>query len=118
MKDFSSKEFYESRIKRQVISAEEIQKEIQKAGKIISDSYDGRPILLVSVLKGAFVFLSDLARAITVPCEMSKQNFDACASEKQLVIFEGAGHGMAYLVDDQKYINALKEFEQKHYARP
>lgn len=70
MKDFSSKEYYESRIKRQVISAEEIQKEIQKAGKIISDSYDGRPILLVSVLKGAFVFLSDLARAITVPCEI------------------------------------------------
>ena len=53
-----------------------------------------------------------------VPYEMSVQNYQSCVSPKQLVTFEGAGHGMAYLADDQKYINALKEFEQKHYARP
>lgn len=61
---------YQKRIKRTVISAEEIQTEIKKAGKMISDSYDGRPILLVSILKGAFIFLADLARAIDVPCEI------------------------------------------------
>lgn len=61
---------YQKKIKRTVISAEEIRTEIQKAGKMISDSYDGRPILLVSVLKGAFIFLADLARAIDVPCEI------------------------------------------------
>ncbi len=63
-------ENYEKKIKRVLISKEEIDEAIKRAGKEISDSYDGRPILLVSVLKGAFVFMADLCRAITVPCEI------------------------------------------------
>ena len=61
---------YENGIKRIAITKEEIEKAVKKAGKIIDGWYDGRPILLVSVLKGAFVFLADLARAISVPCEI------------------------------------------------
>lgn len=61
---------YERKIKKVVITKEEIDEAIAKAGKIISDSYDGKPILLVSILKGAFVFMADLCRAITVPCEI------------------------------------------------
>lgn len=61
---------YNSKIKRVIITKEEIDEAIKKAGKQISDSYDGRPILLVSVLKGAFVFMADLCREITVPCEI------------------------------------------------
>lgn len=63
-------ESYNQKIKRVLITQEEIQEAIQKAGKAISDTYDGRPILLVSILKGAYVFLADLSRAITVPCEI------------------------------------------------
>lgn len=62
---------FESKIKRVIITKEEIAEAIAKAGKQISDSYDGRPILLVSILNGAFVFMSDLCRAITVPCEIA-----------------------------------------------
>ena len=61
---------FENKIKRVLITEEQIKTEIKKVGKLISDSYDGRPILLVSVLKGAFVFLADLMREITVPCEI------------------------------------------------
>ena len=61
---------FENKIKRVLITEEQIKAEIKKVGKLISDSYDGRPILLVSVLKGAFVFLADLMREITVPCEI------------------------------------------------
>ncbi len=61
---------YNSKIKRIIITEEEIQAAIKKAGKQISDSYDGRPILLVSILNGAFVFMADLCRAITAPCEI------------------------------------------------
>ena len=61
---------YERKIKRVIVTAEEIQAEIQKAAKYINDSYDGKPILLVSILKGAFVFMADFCRAITVPCEV------------------------------------------------
>ena len=65
-----SVEQWENNIKRVIISEQEIKDAIAKAGKEISESYDGRPILLVSILKGAFVFMADLCRAITVPCEI------------------------------------------------
>lgn len=63
-------EDFNKKIKRILITEEEIKEAIQKVGKEISDSYDGHPILLVSILKGAFVFMADLSRAITVPCEI------------------------------------------------
>ena len=63
-------EEFNSKIKRVLVSEEEIKEAIARVGKEISDSYDGRPILLVSILKGAFVFMADLCRAIDVPCEI------------------------------------------------
>ena len=63
-------EDFNSKIKKVLITEDEIREAIKKVGKEISDSYDGRPILLVSILKGAFVFMADLCRAITVPCEI------------------------------------------------
>ncbi len=70
MNELSKKEVFESKIKRVVISKEEIDEAIKKVGKEIDKLYDGRPILLVSILKGAFVFMADLCRAVSVPCEI------------------------------------------------
>lgn len=70
MEQMKSIEEFNSKIKRIMITEQEIKDAIAEAGKKISDSYDGRPILLVSILKGAFVFMADLCRAITVPCEI------------------------------------------------
>ena len=70
MKEFKDIKDFESRIKRILIQKEEIDAKIKEAGKIIDSYYDGRPILLVSVLKGAFVFMADLCRAVSVPCEI------------------------------------------------
>ena len=70
MKEICSVEDFESRIKRVLITEEEIKEAIQKAGKEIDKLYDGHPILLVSILKGAFVFMADLCRAVSVPCEI------------------------------------------------
>lgn len=61
---------YQRRIKRVLISESEIRQEIQKAGELINSLYDGTPILLVSILKGAFIFLADILREVTVPCEV------------------------------------------------
>jgi hypoxanthine phosphoribosyltransferase len=52
-----------------VVGADEVQARIAELGKEISADYEGRNPLLVCVLKGAFMFLSDLAKAITVPVE-------------------------------------------------
>lgn len=71
MDETCTMEEYNRRIKRVVITKEEIDAAIKETGKKISESYDGRPILLVSILKGAFVFMADLCRAITVPCEIA-----------------------------------------------
>ncbi len=70
MKKINSKADLESRIKNVIITKEEIAEAIEKAGKEIDKIYDGRPILLVSILKGAFVFMADICRAVSVPCEI------------------------------------------------
>ena len=63
-------EEFNKKIKEVLITEKQIKEAIAKVGKEISESYDGRPILLVSILKGAVVFMADLCRAITVPCEI------------------------------------------------
>ena len=45
-----------------------------------------------------------------VPCEMSKVNYDACPTQKALVIIPGAGHGLCYLTDPEGYLAQLKAF--------
>lgn len=70
MSENQSLKDFERKIKRIVITKDEIAEAVKKAGRQISESYDGRPILLVSILKGAFVFMSDLCRAVTAPCEI------------------------------------------------
>ncbi len=70
MRQIQSVQDYNARIKRVLITEEEISSAVKAAGKKIDALYDGRPILLVSILKGAFVFMADLCRAVTVPCEI------------------------------------------------
>lgn len=70
MEEIKSIQDYESRIKRVIVTEDQIKEEIKKAGKWIDGIYDGKPILLVSILKGAFVFMADLCRAVSVPCEI------------------------------------------------
>ena len=45
-----------------------------------------------------------------VPCEMSKQNFNACPSRKRLVIIPGAGHGLCYPVAPELYLQEMRQF--------
>ena len=52
-----------------VVPTDELQDRIAALGKEITADYAGRPPLLVGVLKGAFMFMSDLARAIDLPVE-------------------------------------------------
>ncbi|MCU1374465.1 MAG: hypoxanthine phosphoribosyltransferase [Actinomycetia bacterium] len=52
-----------------VVPEDVLQARILELGKQITEDYQGRPPLLVGVLKGAFVFMADLARAIDLPVE-------------------------------------------------
>ena len=51
-----------------------------------------------------------------VPCYMSKKLYLECNSDKKLVLIENCGHGLAYLVEKEKYIKELKEFFNKYEA--
>jgi hypoxanthine phosphoribosyltransferase len=62
-------EAYEPDIDRVLISADEIQAKLAEMGARISQDYAGRRLLLVGVLKGAFVVMADLARYIRLPLE-------------------------------------------------
>lgn len=49
-----------------------------------------------------------------VPCGMTQQGFDACTSEKELLLIEGAGHGVSFLVAKETYIKSVIAFLEKH----
>lgn len=50
-----------------LLSAEELAKRIEELGAEITEDYAGKEILMIGVLRGAVLFMADLARAIKVP---------------------------------------------------
>lgn len=58
-----------SEIGEVLISEDEIQSKIRELAKRITEDFRGRDVVLVGVLKGAFMLMSDLARMIKLPLE-------------------------------------------------
>ena len=57
-------------IEKVLYSEQELSDIVKKLGAQISEDYKDRNLLMVSVLKGSIVFMSDLMRAVTIPCEI------------------------------------------------
>jgi len=57
-------------IKNVLLSEDQIAKRVAEMGAQISTEYRGKNLLLVSVLKGAVVFMADLMRNIDIPCSI------------------------------------------------
>ena len=53
-----------------ILTKEEIQQKIIDIAGVISRDYTGKELLLIGILKGAFIFLSDLARHLTIPFQI------------------------------------------------
>lgn len=49
-----------------------------------------------------------------VPCEMSRRNFEVCTSPKVLLTVPGAGHGLSYIIDPDRYFETLIDFSKKN----
>lgn len=60
----------EKDIKSILVSEEEIKEICKRLGEQISADYKDKKLLLVSVLKGAVVFMADIMRNITCDCEI------------------------------------------------
>lgn len=53
-----------------VFRKNQIQKRVKELGEQITFDYQNKDLILIGVLRGAFVFLSDLSRAIKIPCSI------------------------------------------------
>lgn len=60
----------EKGMQKTLITEEEIRQRVKELGKEVSALYQGRDLLLVTVLKGAVVFLTDFMRALDCHCEL------------------------------------------------
>jgi hypoxanthine phosphoribosyltransferase len=58
---------YKEYLDEVLISKEDLQKRIAELGKQISQDYHDKQILMICILRGGVMFLSDLIRHVTIP---------------------------------------------------
>jgi len=109
-------------IKSILVSEEEISKKVKELGKQIAKDYKGKDLILVGILKGAVIFMSDLARSIDMPVGMDFmavssygksststgevriiKDLDYSVENKDILIIEDiidTGYTLAYLTDN------------------
>lgn len=76
------------------------------------DLEETSPVEAVSKSKAPIVFIHG-DNDDFVPHSMSVKCFEACNSPKKMVTIEGAGHGLAYPQNPEKYVNSLRDFENE-----
>ena len=60
----------EKDIERVLITEEDLKAKVKEIGAKISEDYAGRSPIFVGVLKGCFIFMSDLVRSVSINCSM------------------------------------------------
>ena len=68
---------------RELISEEQVNARIKELGDIISKEYEGKTVHLVCILKGACIFMCDLAKRIRVPLSMDFMTVSSYGSGTQ-----------------------------------
>ncbi|MFZ7128283.1 MAG: hypoxanthine phosphoribosyltransferase [Desulfobacterales bacterium] len=112
-----------------ILSRDVIGQKVKEVAKAVSEDYKGRDLVIVGVLKGAFIFLSDLVREITIPLKVDfigassyghrtessgsvriTKDVDIDLSNKDVLIVEDivdTGLTLAYLIEHIKSAGAL-----------
>lgn len=122
----------EKDIKKILLSEEEINKRIKELGAEITEDYRGKDLIIIGILKGAVVFMSELCKRIDLPIDMdfmsvssygksSKstgevkiiKDLDRSVAEKDVLIVEDiidTGNTLAYLTDnlEKRGANSVK----------
>ena len=60
----------EKDIQSVLFSEEELKNRVAELAAMIEKDYEGKEIMLIGVLRGSFVFMADLCRAIDLPCTL------------------------------------------------
>jgi len=71
MENVHNPEYPMSDLKKILVSEEEIKGIICRVADEINANYEGKKLLICGILKGAFIFMSDLIRRITIPLELT-----------------------------------------------
>src|SRR3954452_17863846 len=53
-----------------LVQPDDLKHRVQELGRLVTEAYSDRDLLLIGVLKGAVFFLADLMRHIAIPCEV------------------------------------------------
>jgi hypoxanthine phosphoribosyltransferase len=59
-----------SEIGETLVGSEDLKRRVAELGVELNRDYEGRDLVIVGVLKGAVLFIADLMRELTVPCEL------------------------------------------------
>lgn len=116
-------------IQEVLYSEEEIQRKVKELAEIVSREYEGRNPLVICVLKGAFIFMADLTKNITIPMELDfmavssygkatrssgevriVKDLDQSVEGRDILIVEDiidSGLTLSYLIDVLERRNAL-----------
>lgn len=65
-----------------LISKEQIDLRLKEIGEQIDREYEGKKPILIGILNGSFIFLADLMRYISIPCEMDFFKLSSYGDEK------------------------------------
>lgn len=79
------------------IEPAQVQERVQALGAQISRDYEGKNPLLLGILNGAFIFMGDLAKSISIPCECSfvkYRSYDATQSTGKVNELIGLNEGI------------------------
>ena len=77
-------------IKEVYFTEEQLHEKVAELGARITEDYRDKNPLIVSVLKGSYVFMADLTRAIDTPCNVDLWSYPATARAPRL--WRGADH--------------------------
>ncbi|HET7271144.1 MAG TPA: hypoxanthine phosphoribosyltransferase [Rubrobacter sp.] len=67
-------------VKEVLITSEEIEEKVREIGARITEDYSGEKLLLIGILRGAVVIMSDLMRNIDLPCELDFMDISSYGS--------------------------------------
>jgi hypoxanthine phosphoribosyltransferase len=64
-----------------LVTPDELQRRVKELAGEISRDYEGRDLVMIGILKGAVLFLGDLMRFMSVPCEIDFMAVSSYGSE-------------------------------------
>lgn len=91
---------WEKNIVKELISKEQIQKRVKELGEQITNDYkdDDAPMVVVGILKGSVIFMSDLVREIKLPLSMDFMEIssygDEFESSREIKIIKDLAHSV------------------------